>query len=86
MDNQVATHQIDCDKCCGSGKIFQCDVHSLIRQWRTALGMPRKTLAAFAKIPYTSYCKFEKGRLIFSEGRVRLLVSMLQFIEQERQE
>ena len=80
----IALNQTDCDKCCGTGFVFQRSVYELIGRWRSSLGIPAKTLAALAKIPYTSYCKFEKGTVVFSEARVRLLVQMLIYIQTER--
>jgi len=78
-------HELACDKCCGSGRVYDQRTHELIQFWRSSLGMPAKTLAALARIPYTSYCKFENGRLTFSEARLRLLIQMLTFIQDERQ-
>lgn len=66
-----------CDHCHGAGTVFDREVYHLIRRWRTSIGVPAKTLSAFAKIPYTSYCKFEKGTVFFSESRLQLLVYML---------
>lgn len=66
-----------CDTCCGAGTVFDREVYQLIKRWRSGIGVPAKTLAAFAKIPYTSYCKFEKGTVFFSESRLWILVHML---------
>lgn len=73
----IKLHERPCDKCCGSGVVFDGGIHELIRHWRTSLGFPAKTLSALARIPYTSYCKFEKGRIVFGEARLRILVAIL---------
>lgn len=70
-------NRLTCDKCLGEGTVFDHGVYELIKRWRTSIGVPAKTLAAFAKIPYTSYCKFENGRVHFSEARLQILVYML---------
>lgn len=66
-----------CETCCGEGKVFDREVYQLIKRWRTSIGVPAKTLSAFAQIPYTSYCKFENGRVFFSEPRLQILVYLL---------
>lgn len=66
-----------CDKCSGEGTVFDHGVFELIKRWRTSIGVPAKMLAAFAKVPYTSYCKFEKGSVHFSEARLQIIVYLL---------
>lgn len=66
-----------CDKCAGEGKVFDREIYQLIKRWRTGIGVPAKTLAAFANVPYTSYCKFEKGSVYFSEARLQIIVYLL---------
>lgn len=75
---RIAHYEHPCDKCCGSGVVFdQTAAHKLIKAWRESLNFPAKTLAGIARIPYTSYCKFENGRVTFSEARLRILVGIL---------
>jgi len=76
-------NQVECDKCCGTGLVYGPDVSVLIRRERYQLGEPRKLIAALAKIPYESYCKFETGTLKFSEGRVRKIIEIIKELKNE---
>lgn len=70
-------HRRPCDTCCGNGTVFDRQVYQLIKRWRSGIGLSAKLLAGFAQIPYTSYCKFEKGTVFFSEARLQILVCLL---------
>ena len=77
IDKFIKYHEYDCEKCCGSGKTLDDGVCQLITQWRKTVGITAKDLAADLNIPYTSYCKFEKGKIFFSEACKRIIVEYL---------
>ena len=79
----IQMHESPCDKCCGSGKVLDDGVYELVKHWRKRLGITAKTLSALARIPYTSYCKFENGSIHFSERRLRRLIGILTEWESE---
>lgn len=83
-DETIKLNQTDCDKCCGSGKVYDNGIHELVRHWRQKLGITAKTFAALTNIPYTSYCKFENGRTIFGESRLRNIIQHL-WLKEPRQ-
>lgn len=76
--NTLEMWERDCDKCCGTGKVLIVeDINKLISRERQYLGIPSKHIALVAKIPYSSYCKFENGRVRFSSNRVRKIIDIL---------
>jgi predicted transcriptional regulator len=79
----IEMNQTECSQCCGSGRVFQPDVDLMMKHWREKLGVTRKMVAALAKIPYTTYCKFENGSVTFGEARLRKLVELMRIVEAE---
>lgn len=77
LEKTLTLNEIECDKCCGTGRVYGNEIHFLIKRWRLSLEIPAKNLALIAKIPYTSYCKFENGRIVFGEARLRKLIEIL---------
>ena len=76
--NTLEMWELDCDKCCGTGKILIMEnINELISRERQYLGIPSKHIALVAKIPYSSYCKFENGHVRFSSNRVRKIIEIL---------
>lgn len=76
--NTLEMWELDCDKCCGTGKVLIMeDINELISRERQYLGIPSKHIALVAKIPYSSYCKFENGHVRFSSNRVRKIIEIL---------
>ncbi len=76
-NHTLQMHQKDCDKCCGTGTIHDAGIYELIKRWRQGIGISAKAFATLVGVPYTSYCKFENGRVVFSEARIRILIQML---------
>lgn len=76
-NHTLQMHQKDCDKCCGTGIIHDAGIYELIKRWRQGIGISAKAFATLVGVPYTSYCKFENGRVVFSEARIRILIQML---------
>lgn len=76
--NTLEMWALDCDKCNGTGHILRMDgINELISRERQYLGIPSKTIALIAKIPYTRYCKFENGNTRFSNDRVNKIIEIL---------
>lgn len=78
MENSLTTHEIECDKCGGTGKNYQQTIRDLLKRWRKSLGITQREIATVCRISFSEYCKFENGKLDFGQKRIRKIIQTLE--------
>lgn len=71
-------HEIECDKCAGTGRNYQPSVSELLKRWRQSLGVTQKQIAIVCRFSIPEYSKFENGHLALGQGRIRKIIEVLE--------
>jgi predicted transcriptional regulator len=78
LANTLKQHEIECDKCGGSGKNYAPSIAEFLKFWRTKEGVPQRTMAILMKQDVSRLCRFEGGKESQSEQAIRRYIAVLQ--------